>query len=124
MGPLYDTVLPSPPRRAFSPAGKPAARRRPRMPVELGVWHGGGPGAATAPPTRRDAVPADAVVREGSGAMVVFTTTDQRHFTRRPVQLGPLQDGYYPVLDGLPPRQRIASEGALFLSNALALQAQ
>lgn len=94
----------------------PPAGLRPQMLVEYRI--------ATAPPTRRDAVPADAVVREGSGAMVVFTTTDQRHFTRRPVQLGPLQDGYYPVLAGLPPRQRIASEGALFLSNALALQAQ
>jgi len=78
----------------------------------------------TAAPTRRDAVPVDAVVREGTGAMVVFTTTDGLHFTRHPVEVGPLQDGYYPVLSGLPSHQRIAAEGALFLSNALALQAQ
>lgn len=78
----------------------------------------------TAAPTRHDAVPVDAVVREGTGAMVVFTTTDGLHFTRHPVQLGQLQDGYYPVLAGLPPHERIAAEGALFLSNALALQSQ
>ncbi|QNK01903.1 efflux RND transporter periplasmic adaptor subunit [Dyella telluris] len=78
----------------------------------------------TAAPVRHDAVPVDAVVREGTGAMVVFTTTDGLRFTRHPVQLGPLQDGYYPVLSGLPASQRIATEGALFLSNALALQSQ
>ncbi len=78
----------------------------------------------TAPPASREAVPADAVVREGTGAMVVFTTADGLRFTRCPVQLGPLQDGYYPVLSGLPAGQRIATEGALFLSNALALQSQ
>ncbi|PXV61597.1 membrane fusion protein, cobalt-zinc-cadmium efflux system [Dyella jiangningensis] len=78
----------------------------------------------TAPPASHEAVPADAVVREGTGAMVVFTTADGLRFTRRPVQLGPLQDGYYPVLSGLPAGQRIATEGALFLSNALALQSQ
>jgi len=75
-------------------------------------------------PARHDAVPADAVVREGTGSMVVFTTTDGLQFTRRPVQLGTQQDGYYPVLGGLPPHVRIATEGALFLSNALALQSQ
>ncbi|WP_147281737.1 efflux RND transporter periplasmic adaptor subunit [Dyella solisilvae] len=78
----------------------------------------------TAAPTRHDAAPVDAVVREGAGEMVMFTTTDGLHFTRHPVQVGPLQDGYYPVLAGLPPHQRIATEGALFLSNALALQSQ
>ena len=78
----------------------------------------------TAPPTRREALPADAVVREGTGATVVFTTLDGLRFTRRPVQLGPPQDGYYPVLSGLPAGSHIATEGALFLSNALALQAQ
>jgi len=78
----------------------------------------------TAPPARHEAVPVDGVVREGTGAMVVFTTVDGLRFTRHPVQLGPLQDGYYPVLSGLPAGQRIAAEGALFLSNALALQSQ
>ncbi|AIF48551.1 hypothetical protein HY57_15575 [Dyella japonica A8] len=78
----------------------------------------------TAPPASHEAVPVDAVVREGTGAMVVFTTADGLRFTRHPVQLGPLQDGYYPVLSGLPAGQRIATEGALFLSNALALQSQ
>lgn len=78
----------------------------------------------TAEPSRHDALPVDAVVREGNGAMVVFTTIDGLRFTRHPVQVGTLQDGFYPVLSGLPPHERIATEGALFLSNALALQSQ
>ncbi|WP_114238401.1 efflux RND transporter periplasmic adaptor subunit [Dyella sp. C9] len=92
------------------------AALRPQMLADFSI--------TTAAPTRHDAVPVDAVVREGTGAMVVFTTTDGLHFTRHPVQLGPMQDGYYPVLSGLPSNQRIAAEGALFLSNALALQSQ
>lgn len=94
----------------------PPAGLRPQMLARFSV--------SAAQPARHDAVPADAVVREGSGDMVVFTTSDGLRFTRHPVQLGPLQDGYYPLLSSLPPHQRIASEGALFLSNALALQAR
>ena len=94
----------------------PPAGLRPQMLANYSI--------TTAEPTRRDALPADAVVREGTGAMVVFTTTDGLRFTRHPVQLGAFQDGYYPVLAGLPKHQRIAAEGALFLSNALALQSQ
>lgn len=94
----------------------PPAGLRPQMLVNYSIL--------TAAPTRHDAAPADAVVREGTGAMVMFTTTDGLHFTRHPVQLGALQDGYYPVLSGLPSHQRIATEGALFLSNALALLSQ
>jgi cobalt-zinc-cadmium efflux system membrane fusion protein len=94
----------------------PPAGLRPQMLADFSI--------TTAAPTRHDGVPVDAVVREGTGAMVVFTTTDGLHFTRHPVQLGQLQDGYYPVLAGLPSHLRIAAEGALFLSNALALQSQ
>lgn len=94
----------------------PPAGLRPQMLANYSI--------TTAAPTRHDAVPADAIVREGTGAMVVFTTTDGLHFKRHPVQLGQFQDGYYPVLTGLPAHERIAAEGALFLSNALALQSQ
>jgi len=94
----------------------PPAGLRPQMLADYSI--------TTAPASRHDAVPADAVVREGTGAMVVFTTADGLHFTRHAVQLGAIRDGYYPVLAGLPPHQRIAAEGALFLSNALALQSQ
>jgi cobalt-zinc-cadmium efflux system membrane fusion protein len=94
----------------------PPAGLRPQMLANYSIF--------TGMPTRHDALPADAVVREGSGSMVVFTTSDGLHFTRHPVQLGIPQDGYYPVISGLPAHARIASEGALFLSNALALQSQ
>lgn len=78
----------------------------------------------TAAPERHIAVPEDAVVRESDGGMVVFTTDDGLTFTRRPVHVGEPRDGYYPVLSGLPGHGRIAAEGALFLSNALALRAR
>lgn len=89
---------------------------RPQMLVDAAI--------RTAPPVRHAAVPTDAVVREGDGTMVVFVTQDGLRFTRQPVTLGEPQGGYYPVLSGLSPRQQVAAEGALFLSNALALQTQ
>lgn len=95
---------------------KPPSGMRPQMLANYRI--------RTAEPSRHDALPVDAVVREGNGAMVVFTTIDGLRFTRHPVQVGTLQDGFYPVLSGLPPHERIATEGALFLSNALALQSQ
>ncbi|WP_430390533.1 efflux RND transporter periplasmic adaptor subunit [Dyella sp. 20L07] len=78
----------------------------------------------TAEPVSRTAVPEDAVVREGDGTMVIFTTKDGLSFTRHSVTLGTPEDGYYPVLSGLPAHEQIAAEGALFLSNALALLSQ
>jgi len=73
---------------------------------------------------RQVAVPLDAVVRESDGTRVIFATADGRTFTRRPVQLDEPQDGYYPVRTGVQAGERIATSGALFLSNALALLAQ
>ncbi|XRD81801.1 efflux RND transporter periplasmic adaptor subunit [Dyella halodurans] len=94
----------------------PAAGLRPQMLADYTI--------RTAEPTRHIAVPEDAVVREGDGSMVIFTTRDGRSFTRRPVKLGAPQDGYFPVLSGLSSHEQIAAEGALFLSNALTLQSQ
>jgi cobalt-zinc-cadmium efflux system membrane fusion protein len=70
------------------------------------------------------AVPPNAIVREGDGTMTVFSTRDGRHFVRRPVKLGMQQDGLDQILEGLPANEHVAGDGALFISNALALQSQ
>jgi membrane fusion protein, heavy metal efflux system len=78
----------------------------------------------TGEPMRSVAVPYDGVVREGDGTMTVWVTADRRRFTQRPVKVGLLRDGYYQILEGLQPGELVATEGALFLSNALAIAAR
>jgi cobalt-zinc-cadmium efflux system membrane fusion protein len=68
---------------------------------------------------RSTAVPAGGVVREGDGTMTVWVTTDQRTFAKRSVKVGMQQDGFDQIIDGLQPGELAATEGALFLSNAL-----
>jgi cobalt-zinc-cadmium efflux system membrane fusion protein len=76
----------------------------------------------TGEPTRSVALPQGGVVREGDGTMVAFVTSDGHRFERRAVQLGIEQEGMTQILGGLDPGELAASDGALFLSNALALQ--
>ncbi len=78
----------------------------------------------TGDPLRSVAVPVDGVVREGDGTMTVWVTADRRRFTMRPVKVGLLRAGYYQILDGLRSGELVATEGALFLSNALAIAAR
>ncbi len=75
----------------------------------------------TAPPVRSLAVPLNAVVREGDGTMTVWVTSDRRHFVKRTVKIGLQYDGYHQILEGLQPGEVIATEGALFLTNALSI---
>jgi len=75
----------------------------------------------TGDPVRATAVPLDGVVREGDGTMTVWVTADRRRFTRRIVKIGLQRNGYRQVLEGLQPGELVATEGALFLSNALAI---
>jgi cobalt-zinc-cadmium efflux system membrane fusion protein len=79
---------------------------------------------STGAPMRSVAVPVDGVVREGDGTMTVWVTADRRRFTQRPVNVGLLRDNYYQILEGLQPGELVATEGALFLSNALAIAAK
>jgi cobalt-zinc-cadmium efflux system membrane fusion protein len=65
------------------------------------------------------AVPVDGVVREGDGTMTVWVTTDRKTFTQRVVKLGLRQNGYHQITEGLQQGELIATEGALYLSNAL-----
>jgi len=75
----------------------------------------------TGEPERSVAVPLDGVVREGDGTMTVWTTADRRRFTRRTVTVGLQRDGYHQILEGLRPGELVATEGALFLSNAVTI---
>jgi cobalt-zinc-cadmium efflux system membrane fusion protein len=73
----------------------------------------------TGDPVRSAAVPDDGVVRQGDGSMVVWVTAERRRFTRRLVKIGLQSEGYRQIIEGLQPGELVATEGALFLSNAL-----
>jgi cobalt-zinc-cadmium efflux system membrane fusion protein len=72
-------------------------------------------------PARSPGVAADGVVREGDGTMTVWITADRRRFTRRVVKIGIQRGGYWQILDGVQAGELVAGEGALFLSNELAI---
>jgi cobalt-zinc-cadmium efflux system membrane fusion protein len=74
----------------------------------------------TGDPVRSPAVPYDGVVREGDGAMTVWVTSDRRRFVKRAVTAGLRHAGYVQIVEGLRPGELVATQGALFLSNALA----
>jgi cobalt-zinc-cadmium efflux system membrane fusion protein len=78
----------------------------------------------TGTPMRSVAIPLDGVVREGDGTMSVWITADRRRFTKRPVRIGLVRDGYDQVIEGLQAGELVATEGAIFLSNALTIAAQ
>ena len=74
----------------------------------------------TAPPVRAAAVPLNGVVREGDGTMSVWVVgSDPHRFTRRSVRIGEQRDGYREILDGVKSGERVAVDGAIFLSNIL-----
>jgi membrane fusion protein, heavy metal efflux system len=78
----------------------------------------------TGTPMRSVAIPLDGVVREGDGTMIIWVTADRRRFTKRAVRIGLVRDGYDQVLDGIQAGELVATEGAIFLSNALTIAAQ
>lgn len=74
----------------------------------------------TEPPKTSVSVPIDAVVREGDGTMTVWVTSDGHRFDRRTVKIGMQQDGWRQIVDGLKAGEKVASAGAIFLSNKFA----
>jgi cobalt-zinc-cadmium efflux system membrane fusion protein len=78
----------------------------------------------TGQPVRSPAIPLDGVVREGDGTMTAWVTADRRRFTRRTVKVGLARDGYNQILEGVQAGDLIATEGALFLSNAITMAAR
>jgi cobalt-zinc-cadmium efflux system membrane fusion protein len=75
----------------------------------------------TGPPVRSPAIPVDGVVREGDGTMTVWVTADRRRFAKRTVKIGKQYHGYRQILNGVQVGELVATEGAIFLSNALAI---
>jgi cobalt-zinc-cadmium efflux system membrane fusion protein len=69
--------------------------------------------------SRSPAVPLNGVVREGDGTMTVWVTTDHHRLVKRTVRVGLQQNGFDQILDGLQPGELVATDGALFLSNAI-----
>jgi cobalt-zinc-cadmium efflux system membrane fusion protein len=72
-------------------------------------------------PVRSPAVPLSGLVREGDGTNTVWVTTDRRRFTQRTVTVGNRKDGFRQILSGLKPGELVATDGAIFLSNMLAI---
>jgi membrane fusion protein, heavy metal efflux system len=72
-------------------------------------------------PQHSPAVPLDGVVREGDGTQTVWVTADRRRFTKQTVEIGEQREGYRQILEGLQPGQLVATDGAIFLSNMLAI---
>jgi cobalt-zinc-cadmium efflux system membrane fusion protein len=72
-------------------------------------------------PVRSPSIPVDGVVREGDGTMTAWVTADRRHFTQRTVKIGKERNGYRQVLDGVKVGELVATEGAIFLSNQIAI---
>ncbi len=71
--------------------------------------------------TASTSIPANGVVREPDGSMTVWVTTDRQHFVPRTVQIGSRRDGRVQVLRGLQPGELVVTDGAVFLSNMLAV---
>ena len=65
------------------------------------------------------AIPESGAVREGDGTMTTWVTGDGHRFSKRTIKIGLQQDGFDQVLDGLQPGDQVATDGAVFLSNAL-----
>jgi len=72
-------------------------------------------------PMRSPAVPLAGVVREGDGTTSVWVTADRRKFTKRTVKIGDQRDGYRQILEGVQVGELAATDGAIFLSNMLAI---
>jgi len=79
---------------------------------------------ATSAPVTSPAAPVAGVVREGDGTHTVWVTSDKRVFTMRVVEIGMVEDGLQQIVAGVHPGETIASDGALFLSNARTLNQQ
>jgi len=64
-------------------------------------------------------VPENALVREGDGTTSVWVTEDGRHWVSRTVTLGLSTNGLVQVVSGLEAGEKVATTGAVFLSNML-----
>jgi cobalt-zinc-cadmium efflux system membrane fusion protein len=77
----------------------------------------------TGAPIHAPAVPQNALVREMDGSMSAWTTTDRKHFTRKSVSVGLRQNNIVEIKSGLSAGEELVSDGAIFLSNQVAISA-
>lgn len=77
----------------------------------------------TGDPFRAPAVPQNALVREIDGSMSAWTTVDRKHFIRRSVSTGMRQNKLVEIKTGLRPGEQLVTDGAIFLSNQVAISA-
>lgn len=75
----------------------------------------------TGPPTRSPAIPLSGIVREGDGTMNAWVSLGGRRFVERVVKTGIERDGLRQITSGLKPGDMVATDGAVFLSNVLAI---
>lgn len=92
----------------------PRGKLKPQMFATFHIW------AGEAEPAL--ALPASAVQREGTES-IVFVEKEAMEkgarFEKRTVSLGPEAQGYYPVLSGLQPGERVVTQGAFILKSEL-----
>lgn len=65
---------------------------------------------------RAPATPSSAIYREGDGQLTVWTTKDDRRFTRKYVKIGENQDGFVQIISGLKIGDKVVSDGGLILT--------
>ena len=68
-------------------------------------------------------LPDGGVVREGDGSYSAWIAEGQHRFRRRSVTLGVRQENLMQILEGIRPGENVATDGAIFLSNAFAVDA-
>jgi membrane fusion protein, heavy metal efflux system len=78
---------------------------------------------STGPPLLATSVPQNALVREMDGSMSAWTTMDKKHFIRKTVVTGMRQNNLVEIKSGINPGEKIVSDGAIFLSNQVAISA-
>lgn len=74
-------------------------------------------------PIHSVAINQNGVVRESNGNNSAWVTKDHKYFTRRLIQVGQRQGDFVQILSGLDLGEEIVSDGAIFLSNQVSINA-
>ena len=74
-------------------------------------------------PVRSTAIHQNGVVRESNGNYSAWVTSDHKHFVRRIIQIGQRESELVQILSGLELGEEVVSDGAIFLSNQVSINA-
>jgi cobalt-zinc-cadmium efflux system membrane fusion protein len=74
-------------------------------------------------PVRSTAIHQNGVVRESNGNYSAWVTSDHKHFVRRIIQIGQRENELVQILSGLELGEEVVSDGAIFLSNQVSINA-